>query len=63
MIPDGSVASNYDITLNGDLYSTLTRFDGSFTFHEIPTGLIIYFVSYFSFIMFHRYIFTGCAIN
>lgn len=41
IIPDGTAAGNLDITLNGDLYSTMSRSDGSFTFHEIPTGKLL----------------------
>ena len=38
-IPGGSWSvGNQEITLNGGEYSTLTRFDGSFIFHDVPTG-------------------------
>ena len=38
VIPDGSSTGNYKITLNGEEYTTLCQSDGSFTFHNIPTG-------------------------
>lgn len=41
VIPDGSSAVNYHIALNGDQYSTICRVDGTFTFHEIPSGVYL----------------------
>lgn len=38
-IPNGEPASNYQITLNGGEYSTLSRQDGSFVFFDIPSGI------------------------
>ena len=39
-IPDGSSPVNFVITLNGLQHSTITKADGSFTFHEITSGNI-----------------------
>jgi Protein of unknown function (DUF2012) len=38
-IPNGEVAANYQITLNGGEYTTISRFDGSFTFFDVPSGI------------------------
>ncbi|KAJ1388722.1 hypothetical protein B484DRAFT_459766 [Ochromonadaceae sp. CCMP2298] len=32
---------NQELTLNGDRYSTLTRVDGSFTFHDVTSGIYL----------------------
>lgn len=40
-IPGGRFAGNIELTLNGGQFSALTRVDGSFTFHDIPTGVYI----------------------
>ena len=38
---DRSPAS-FVLTLNGDEFRTISRFDGSFTFHDVPTGTTPY---------------------
>ena len=40
-IPNGDSATNIMITLNGGEYSVLSRIDGRFTFHDIPTGIYL----------------------
>ena len=38
-LPDKSIIPfNYELTLNGNEYSAISRMDGSFTFHDIPSG-------------------------
>ena len=38
-LPDKSAVSfNYELTLNGNEFSTISRMDGSFTFYDIPSG-------------------------
>jgi Protein of unknown function (DUF2012) len=38
-IPNGELAVNYQITLNGGEYTTISRHDGSFTFFDVPSGI------------------------
>ena len=45
-IPNGDSATNIQITLNGGEYTALSRIDGKFTFHDVPTG--IYFLDVLS---------------
>eukprot|EP01038_Epipyxis_sp_PR26KG_P015793 gene15793-21389_t len=46
LFPSGSSNfHNYRITLNGNQYTTINRVDGSFIFHEIPSGVYLLDVS------------------
>lgn len=40
-IPNGDSATNIMVTLNGGEYSVLSRMDGRFTFHDIPSGIYL----------------------
>lgn len=40
-IPDGTVAVNFKITLNGDEYMTMTDINGAFTFYNVPSGIYL----------------------
>ena len=40
-IPSGEPASNIMVTLNGGEYTSLSRIDGRFTFHDVPTGIYL----------------------
>lgn len=40
-IPNGESASNIRVTLNGGEYSALSRIDGKFTFHDVPSGIYL----------------------
>lgn len=44
-IPDGTPTTNYEVTLNGNLHSTFCRSDGSFTFHDVQSGVYLLDVS------------------
>lgn len=41
VIPNGASTANYEVTLNGLQYSTLCRADGTFTFHNVPSGVYL----------------------
>jgi hypothetical protein len=45
IIPTGASTANYEVTLNGQQHSTLCRMDGTFTFHDIPSGIYLLDVS------------------
>lgn len=38
LVPDGSKLPPTTVVLNGGEHKTLSRVDGSFTFHAIPAG-------------------------
>lgn len=40
-IPTGELASNIQVTLNGGEFSAISRIDGRFTFHDVPTGVYL----------------------
>jgi hypothetical protein len=39
-IPDGSLAVNIPIVLNGGDYKTFSKIDGTFRFERVPSGTI-----------------------
>jgi len=39
VIPDGSSSANIKVVLNGEQYTTLSRTDGVFIFHQVPSGI------------------------
>lgn len=40
-IPSGESVSNIHVQLNQGEYTCMSRSDGSFTFHDIPTGIYL----------------------
>jgi len=40
-IPDGTVAVNFKVTLNGNEYISMTDINGAFTFYNIPSGIYL----------------------
>ena len=40
-IPDGTVAVNFKVTLNGNEYISMTDINGAFTLYNIPSGIYL----------------------
>ena len=40
-IPNGEMASNFQVILNRGEYTTLSKADGSFSFYNVPNGIYL----------------------
>ena len=40
-IPNGEMASNFQVTLNRGEYATLSKADGTFSFYNVPNGIYL----------------------
>ena len=40
-IPNGEMASNFQVTLNRGEYTTLSKTDGAFSFYNVPNGIYL----------------------